>query len=251
MKGHAYSSNGQLAAVKPARPLANQDRMTPVRNTLLSTAAKARHAGLWCVGVLLAGTLHAQSVPAEPELQGVTQRWLDHAVASAQASAATSLRMEVSVGALDSRLRLSTCGQVELYIPANFFYPELPGGSLQYSRYAPFLRDRGVSLTVFTPKREHHVEDELEFKTVRIFRKSLPAGLDSAAGQRPQRALIPPVAGEAAPSAPPRATAAALVKQSGPHPGHVRLDRSSAERRRHTGGRPEARRRHARGSAGL
>jgi glycosyltransferase involved in cell wall biosynthesis len=83
---------------------------------------------------------------------------------------------------------------VELYIPANFFYPELPGGSLQYSRYAPFLRDRGVSLTVFTPKREHHVEDELEFKTVRIFRKSLPAGLD-ALGQ--QMALVE-MAGEAA-----------------------------------------------------
>lgn len=83
---------------------------------------------------------------------------------------------------------------VDVYIPANFFHPELPGGSLQYSRYAPFLHERGISLTVFTPKREHHVEDELEFQTVRIFRKVLPAHLD-ALGQ--QMALVG-IAGEAA-----------------------------------------------------
>lgn len=144
MKGHAYSSNGQLAAVTPARPLTNQDRMTPVRNPPPSTVAKARNAGLWCVGVLLAGTLHAQSVQAEPELQGVTQRWLDHAVASAQASAATPLRMEVSVGALDSRLRLSPCGQVEPYIPA---------GTKLWGRTRLGLRclDAGVRWNVFLP----------------------------------------------------------------------------------------------------
>ncbi len=86
---------------------------------------------------------------------------------------------------------------VELYIPANFFYPELPGGSLQYSRYAPYLHERGVSLTVFTPKRAHHVEDELEFKTIRIHRKTLPPDLD-ALGQ--QMALVE-MAGEAAKAA--------------------------------------------------
>ena len=83
---------------------------------------------------------------------------------------------------------------LDLYIPANFFYPELPGGSLQYSRYAPFLRERGISLTVFTPKRSHHVEDEVEFQTVRIVRKTLPSGLDAL---RQQIALIE-YAGEAA-----------------------------------------------------
>jgi glycosyltransferase involved in cell wall biosynthesis len=76
---------------------------------------------------------------------------------------------------------------LDLYIPANFFYPELPGGSLQYSRYAPFLRERGISLTVVTPKRSHHVEDELEFKTVRILRRTLPPGLDAL---RQQMALV-------------------------------------------------------------
>ena len=83
---------------------------------------------------------------------------------------------------------------LDLYIPANFFHPELPGGSLQYSRYAPFLRERGISLTVFTPKRSHHIEDELEFQTVRIVRKPLPPDLDAL---RQQMALVD-YAGEAA-----------------------------------------------------
>jgi len=83
---------------------------------------------------------------------------------------------------------------LELYIPANFFYPELPGGSLQYSRYAPFLRERGISLTVFTPKRKHHEENETEFKTIRIIRKTLPSGLNTL---QEQMALVE-FAGESA-----------------------------------------------------
>lgn len=86
---------------------------------------------------------------------------------------------------------------LDLHIPANFFHPELPGGSLQYSRYAPFLRERGVAMTVFTPKRPHHQEDELEFQTVRILRQQLPEGLD-ALGQ--QMALVE-IAGAAAQAA--------------------------------------------------
>jgi glycosyltransferase involved in cell wall biosynthesis len=76
---------------------------------------------------------------------------------------------------------------LDLYLPANFFYPELPGGSLQYARYAPFLRERGVSITVVTPKRSHHAEDELEYNTVRILRQTLPPGLDAL---RQQMALV-------------------------------------------------------------
>lgn len=144
MKGHAYSSNGQLGAVKPERPLTNQDRMMPVRNTLLWTAAKARHAGLVRVGVLVAVMLHSHSVLAEPELQGVTQRWLDHAVASAQASTSSPLRMEVSVGTLDSRLQLAACTHVEPYLP--------PGTKL-WGRTRLGLRclDAGVRWNVFLP----------------------------------------------------------------------------------------------------
>jgi flagella basal body P-ring formation protein FlgA len=46
-----------------------------------------------------------------------TQVWLDQAVAAARPSGAAPLRLEVNVGALDSRLSLAPCAQVEPYIP--------------------------------------------------------------------------------------------------------------------------------------
>ena len=46
-----------------------------------------------------------------------SQVWLDQAVAAARPAGATPLRLVVSVGALDSRLTLAPCGQVEPYIP--------------------------------------------------------------------------------------------------------------------------------------
>ena len=52
-----------------------------------------------------------------PEFVAATQQWLDDAVAKAQSASATPLRMEVSIGALDARLRLAPCTQVEPYIP--------------------------------------------------------------------------------------------------------------------------------------
>ena len=70
-------------------------------------------------GVLLgtAGVAHAQSA-ADPaaDLGPLTQRWLDDALARNQSSA-LPLRMEVSVGSLDSRLRLAPCARVEPYLP--------------------------------------------------------------------------------------------------------------------------------------
>lgn len=69
-------------------------------------------------GVLLVcGVAQAQGVASEAELVNSTRRWLDQAVAGAQSAAATPLRMEVTVGALDSRLRLASCAQVEPYLP--------------------------------------------------------------------------------------------------------------------------------------
>ncbi len=57
-----------------------------------------------------------------PEFVQTTQRWLDDAVAKAPPVGNTALRMEVSVGSLDSRLRLAPCAKVEPYLP--------PGGRL-------------------------------------------------------------------------------------------------------------------------
>lgn len=67
---------------------------------------------------VFAGVAQAQAV-ADPaaELGALTQRWLDDALTRNQAPGAT-LRMEVSVGTLDSRLRLAPCSRVEPYLPA-------------------------------------------------------------------------------------------------------------------------------------
>ncbi|OGB32248.1 MAG: flagella basal body P-ring formation protein FlgA [Burkholderiales bacterium RIFCSPLOWO2_12_FULL_61_40] len=48
------------------------------------------------------------------ELQKVAQNWLHAAVANAQPEA---LRMEVSVGAVDGRLKLAPCANVDAYLP--------------------------------------------------------------------------------------------------------------------------------------
>jgi len=72
------------------------------------------------LGALLSGAAlaaSAQTLAAEPEFLGTTRQWLDQAVAGIQSAGAAPLRMEVSVGALDSRLRLASCARVEPYIP--------------------------------------------------------------------------------------------------------------------------------------
>lgn len=81
-----------------------------------STFGRGALAALACV--LATGVAQAQSV-ADPaaELPALTQRWLDDALTRNQ-SAGLPLRMEVSIGALDSRLRLAPCARVEPYLPA-------------------------------------------------------------------------------------------------------------------------------------
>ena len=53
----------------------------------------------------------------QAELGAITQRWLDDTLEHAQAGG-SALRMEVSVGSLDPRLRLAPCARVEPYLPA-------------------------------------------------------------------------------------------------------------------------------------
>jgi flagella basal body P-ring formation protein FlgA len=82
-------------------------------------------AGAALLGALLAPALAQQLVPqapsqgaeVAPEFVTATQQWLDEAVAKAQSASASALRMEVSIGSLDSRLRLAPCTHVEPYIP--------------------------------------------------------------------------------------------------------------------------------------
>ncbi len=49
----------------------------------------------------------------------VTQKWIEGALAGLPQNDKMPLRMEVSVGALDSRLRLAPCNQVEPFMPPN------------------------------------------------------------------------------------------------------------------------------------
>jgi flagella basal body P-ring formation protein FlgA len=62
----------------------------------------------------LAGAAVAQNAQ---ELQGLAQKWAHAAVASTYQGSAVPLRLEVVVGALDSRLKLAPCGNVEPYLP--------------------------------------------------------------------------------------------------------------------------------------
>lgn len=61
--------------------------------------------------------VRAQAVAGQPDFIEATQRWLDNAVASVRPSGVAPLRMEVTLGELDRRLRLAPCARVEPYIP--------------------------------------------------------------------------------------------------------------------------------------
>ena len=58
----------------------------------------------------------AQTSMADSEILQTTQSWLDQAVSSAHTSG-SALRMDVTLGALDSRLRLASCNRVEPFLP--------------------------------------------------------------------------------------------------------------------------------------
>lgn len=70
-------------------------------------------AALW-LGV--GAQAQAPAAGSGSDILDATQRWLDNAVSSVSPGA-TPLRMEVAVGALNSRLQLAACARVEPYIP--------------------------------------------------------------------------------------------------------------------------------------
>lgn len=65
----------------------------------------------------LASVLAVVPARAQVDLGQVTQRWIDDALQHNSAGQ-SPLRMEVSVGTLDERLRLAPCARVEPYLPA-------------------------------------------------------------------------------------------------------------------------------------
>ena len=70
---------------------------------------------LAAVLLLLSGLARAQS--AEPDYAAMALKWARSAVLATQSDPAARLRFDVSVGALDSRLKLAPCGNIEMYVP--------------------------------------------------------------------------------------------------------------------------------------
>lgn len=73
-----------------------------------------------CLGLLALGGVagaFAQAPADAGNLVAEGQVWLDQALAAMKTPGEASLRMEVSVGSLDSRLRLAPCASVEPYVP--------------------------------------------------------------------------------------------------------------------------------------
>jgi flagella basal body P-ring formation protein FlgA len=106
-------------AMSPLTPLASFFRLVracprTLRHTLLRMTLVLTGLG----ATLCGGPARAQAA-ADPavDLAPLTQRWLDDALARNQPGG-LPLRMEVSVGTLDSRLRLAPCARVEPYLPA-------------------------------------------------------------------------------------------------------------------------------------
>lgn len=72
------------------------------------------------VGLALAFTaINTRAQTAPEEYRTLALQWARDA-ARAAVPAGTSLRLEVSVGAMDSRLRLAACGNVEPYMPVGY-----------------------------------------------------------------------------------------------------------------------------------
>lgn len=82
-----------------------------------SARAWSRTGWLAALWVLAAGGALAQGAADESDLLRTARHWVDTAVAGSRAVSPTPLRLEISVGALDSRLRLAACNRVEPYLP--------------------------------------------------------------------------------------------------------------------------------------
>lgn len=66
---------------------------------------------------MLFEALPARAQAQEPDYAAIALQWAKQAAVQQQPDPNKALRMEVSVGSLDSRLRLAPCGNVEAYLP--------------------------------------------------------------------------------------------------------------------------------------
>lgn len=84
---------------------------------IISSPLSMWHALVMAGSVFLAAGALAQSDGVRPDFMDSTQQWLDDAVARNVPAGSSPLRMEVTLGELDSRLRLAPCSRVEPYLP--------------------------------------------------------------------------------------------------------------------------------------
>jgi len=73
--------------------------------------------GLLLVVAGLMAVHQAQAQSQEPDYAALALKWARSNMSASLPESATPLRVEMSVGALDSRLRLAPCGNVEAYLP--------------------------------------------------------------------------------------------------------------------------------------
>jgi len=77
-----------------------------------------RHASCWpLLALLLLGGAPLRAQDQAAQIAQESQAWVEQTVAAARVEGAPPLRMVVQVGALDSRLSLAPCGQIEPYLP--------------------------------------------------------------------------------------------------------------------------------------
>ncbi len=66
---------------------------------------------------------------------------------------------------------------VHVAMTSEVFYPNVPGGLLQFFGYAPGLKERGIHIHVHTKLEPEHSETTLEINGIRITRHSLPPAI--------------------------------------------------------------------------
>jgi len=87
--------------------------MPLIRPPLIAIRSAVLLAVVGCIS-----STQAQMQEMSPQgIQGYAQQWATEAVQKAQRNDSIPLRMDVQVGALDSRVRLAVCGNVEVYVP--------------------------------------------------------------------------------------------------------------------------------------
>ncbi|XAH23058.1 flagellar basal body P-ring formation chaperone FlgA [Xylophilus sp. GW821-FHT01B05] len=107
-------------AAGPAVAAHTPAQLQALQAAQLAALTQATPAAAPTVVALAAPAAPVASVGSEQDLASASKHFLDEAVAQLpQQMAGTSLplRMEVSLGALDSRLRLAPCARVEPYLP--------------------------------------------------------------------------------------------------------------------------------------